>query len=168
MNYLYITLGQIPIWPSREQVDATMPVTFKSTYPSTRCIIDCTELFCQVRSSLPAQSALYSHYKHHVTYKGLLGIAPSGAVIFISQLYDGSTSDQENVRRSGILNAQLWNDNDSVMADRGFLVSDDLAPFNVQLNIPAFLQGRDQLTTDEVKESQSIASVRIHVERAIQ
>ena len=54
------------------------------------------------------------------------------------------------------------------MADRGFLISDDLAPFNVQLNIPAFLQGRDQLTTDEVKESQSIASVRIHVERAIQ
>ena len=36
------------------------------------------------------------------------------------------------------------------------------------LNIPAFLDGREQLIKGEVKESQSIASVRIHVERAIQ
>ena len=130
-----------------------MPVTFKSTYPSTRCI-DCTELFCHVSSSLPASSALYSHYKHHVKYKRLLGIAPSGAVIFISQLYDVSTSDQEIVRRSGILNAQLWNDNDSVMADRGFLVSNDLAPFlTLNLTLQPFYRGDQQLTTDEVKES---------------
>ena len=36
-----------------------------------------------------------------------------------------------------------------------------------QLNIPAFLDGREQLDKDEVVMSQKIASVRIHVERAI-
>ena len=36
------------------------------------------------------------------------------------------------------------------------------------LNIPCFLAGRDQLTAAEVKGSQLIASVCIHVERAIQ
>ena len=35
------------------------------------------------------------------------------------------------------------------------------------LNIPACLDGRDQLETDEVIESQSIASVRIRVDRFI-
>ena len=54
------------------------------------------------------------------------------------------------------------------MADRGFNIHDMLEPMQVHLNIPAFLSGRSQLTKDEVKKSQTIASVRIHVERAIQ
>ena len=54
------------------------------------------------------------------------------------------------------------------MADRGFTIEDDLKAIKVHLNIPSFLRGRDQLTAAEVKESQTIASVRIHVERAIQ
>ena len=53
------------------------------------------------------------------------------------------------------------------MADKGFTIANDLKTFDVKPNIPAFLSGRDQLTKTEVKESQSIASVRIHVERAI-
>ena len=38
----------------------------------------------------------------------------------------------------------------------------------MSLNIPAFLGGRQHLIKAEVKESQTIASVGIHVERAIQ
>ena len=167
MNYLYLMLGYIPIWPTREQVDLTMPESFKQTYPKTRCIIDCTEIFCQKPSSLRTQSALYSHYKHRVTYKALIGVSPAGAVTFIGQLYDGSISDKEIVRRSGFL-SQDFEERDSVMADRGFTIEDELKPLNVDLNIPAFLSGRDQLEHGEVVESQTIAAVRIHVERAIQ
>ena len=167
-NFLYFSLGSIPIWPSRLMVNETMPETFRNTYPTTRCIIDATELFCQRPSSLTIQSALYSSYKHHVTYKGLVGIAPSGAITFVSQLYDGSISDKELVVRCGILKKELWDEGDSMMADRGFTIEDDLKPLKVGLNIPAFLGGREQLTEDEVKESQGIAAVRIHVERAIQ
>ena len=88
--------------------------------------------------------------------------------MLVSQLYEGSISDKEIVNRSGLLNEKLWSDNDSIMADRGFTITDLLKPINVKLNIPSFLCGREQLTKDEVKESQTIASVRIHVERAIQ
>jgi hypothetical protein len=168
INFLYFSLGGLPIWPTKEQVQETMPECFKTTYPTTRCIIDCTELFCQSPSSLSIQSSLFSYYKHHVTYKGLLGIAPSGAITFISQLYSGSVSDKEIVKRSGLLNKELWDENDAIMADRGFTIEEELSEINVKLNIPAFLEGREQLTKAEVKESQSIASVRIHVERAIQ
>ena len=168
INFIYFSLGSIPIWPSREQIQETMPGNFKRLYPSTRCIIDCTELFCQRPSSLTIQSSLYSSYKHHVTYKGLVGIAPSGSITFISQLYEGSISDKEIVARSGILSPELWSEGDSLMADRGFTIQEELNPLKVRLNIPAFLSGRDQLTKAEVKESQCIASVRIHVERAIQ
>ena len=36
-----------------------------------------------------------------------------------------------------------------------------------ELNIPPFMEGRQQLPSDEVQEGRRIASVRIHVERAI-
>ena len=78
----------------------SMPEIFKKTYPSTRCILDCTELFCQRPSSLSIQSSLYSSYKHHVTYKALIGIAPSGAITFVGQLFEGYISDKEIVQRS--------------------------------------------------------------------
>ena len=41
----FFSLGEIPIWPSRKQIDETMPKSFKKTYPSTRCILDCTKIF---------------------------------------------------------------------------------------------------------------------------
>ena len=53
------------------------------------------------------------------------------------------------------------------MADRGFNIQDALKELGVELNIPVFLDGRDQLEEEEVIESQTIASVRIHVERYI-
>ena len=53
------------------------------------------------------------------------------------------------------------------MADMGFTVHDELARVGVLLNITLFLGGRDYLPKAEVKASQTIASVRIHVERAI-
>ena len=73
-NFLYFSLGSIPIWPTREQINKDMPEIFKRTYSSTRCILDCTELYCQRTSSLSTQSSLYSHNKSHATYKGLIGL----------------------------------------------------------------------------------------------
>ena len=54
------------------------------------------------------------------------------------------------------------------MADRGFEIQDLLAPRKVYLNIPPFMRSKDQLNSDEEDETREIASVRIHVERAIE
>ena len=86
-----------------------------------------------------------SHYESHATYKGLLGIAPSEGISFISQLYDGSVSDKEIVGRSGILDKRFWEPNDIVMADRDFTTDEELKQLKVNLNIPAFLGGKNQL-----------------------
>ena len=115
-----------------------MPETFKRTYPPTRWILDCSERYCQRPSSLSTQSLLYSHHKSHVTYKGLIGVFLSGLTTFVSQLYDGSISDKEIVRKSGILQKELWSSGDSVMADRGLTIESDLKELNIDLNIPSF------------------------------
>ena len=91
-------------------------------------------------------------------------MSPSGLVTFVSELYDGSISDKE----SGILEKELWYPEESVMADRGFTIENDLKELKVDLNKLSFLGGRAELMAAEIKESQTIASVRIHVERAIQ
>ena len=61
-----------------------MPECFKATYPNIRVIIDCTELFCQKPSSLTIKSSLFSDYKHHITFKVLLGISPSGEYLLVN------------------------------------------------------------------------------------
>ena len=53
------------------------------------------------------------------------------------------------------------------MADKGFEIVDLLTPKKCTLNIPPFLQNRKQFSPEEVEETQSIAQVRIHPERAI-
>lgn len=53
------------------------------------------------------------------------------------------------------------------MADKGFDIQDLLDPIGVKLNIPPFLHMQDQMTSEDVIQTQQIASERIHVERAI-
>ena len=120
VNFMFFKFGQINIWPSRKVID-TMPKSFKGRYKSTRVIIDCTEVRCQMLSSLQLNWELYSAYKNHTTLKGLVGISPSGAVTFRSLLYTGSLSDREIVRWSGFLNLS-FDDKDYIMADKGFIV----------------------------------------------
>ena len=55
---------------------------------------------------------------------------------------------------------------DSVMADKGFDIVNDL-PEGVSLNIPPILRGKEHLSVQEETETRQIAAVRIHVERAI-
>ena len=44
LGFLYHRLRALPIWPSREYIQNTMPKSFKDSYPNTRIIIDCTEI----------------------------------------------------------------------------------------------------------------------------
>ena len=98
INFMYLKLGTINLWPSRNTIDLTMPEAFKAKYKLTRVIIDCTEVKCQMPSSLQLNGELFSSYKHHTTLKALVGISPSGALTYVSQLYTGSISDKEIVQ----------------------------------------------------------------------
>ena len=51
------------------------------------------------------------------------------------------------------------------MADKGFTI-EDILPLGVSLNIPPFCMS-DQMAPEDVISTQEIASLRIHVERAI-
>lgn len=149
--------------PSRDKTKTCLPNCF-SSFTNCRVILDCTEIYTAVpRSSMAAQKATYSTYKHRNTWKTLVGVAPNGVITFISPLYPGSTSDKKITQHSGIL--EQLTAGDLVLADKGFLIRDILPP-GVHLNIPPFLS-TPQFTPEQVKQTQCIARARIHVERAI-
>lgn len=50
-----------------------MLLVFQDLYPSTRCIIDATEIFIQKPQNPSAQQLTFSSYKSHNTFKALVG-----------------------------------------------------------------------------------------------
>lgn len=163
VNLLSQCLSQLIIWPSRDINKSNLPKSF-SNYPRTRAIIDCTEYFVQKPLRPSAQKATWSTYKHSNTLKQLIAITPYGAISFLSDVYSGSISDAAIVKESKFVD--LVEENDDIMADRGFNIRHLLLPKKATLNIPAFTHGK-VLSSKALKRSRSIARVRIHVERAI-
>ena len=94
-----------------------------------------------------------------------MGISPGGVITYVSELWGGRVSDKAITQKCGLLD--LLESGDNVMADRGFDIADVLEEKGITLNIPPFLGRREQLTSREVEETRRIASLRIHVERAI-
>ncbi|XP_065199188.1 uncharacterized protein LOC135830965 [Sycon ciliatum] len=168
ISFLYLRLAMMPIWPEWDDVAKSMPQSFKQSFPDTFIILDATELRCEIPSSLSLQSQLYSSYKSHTTVKGLVGIAPNGTFTFISQLFTGCISDKQLVVESGIIPLlDSVPPGKRVMADRGFAIQDLLVKPGLILNIPPFKGSRAFMPKEDVVKTQKIASVRIHVERAI-
>ena len=128
-------------WPSKEQMLYYMPPVFKSFYPNLVSIIDCTELQMESPSSLDKRSLCYSSYKSRNTMKSLLSISRNEVVSFCSDLYCGSISDPEIVKQSWYLTH--LNKGDLVMADKGFVIQDELASVGAKLTLPHFFEWKE-------------------------
>lgn len=169
INFLYFQLKEITIWPSRELIDKYMPADFKHKFPSTRVILDATEIPIQKPLDVNGQSITWSSYKHKNTVKTMVGCTPKGVVSYVSPSYGGSASDRQIIERSELLDPtnKLFDSGDSVMADRGLTVQDLFANQNVHVNTPTMLKGKTQLESHEVIHDRRVASKRIHIERVI-
>lgn len=163
---LHKKLKSFVYWPSRENIKRTTPSSFKNSFGDAIVVIlDCFEIFCEKPSNQKAMIQCYSRYKHAYTIKYLIGITPQGFISFISKGFGGKSSDKFVTENSGFFDKVQMGD--VVMADRGFLIEEELLHRGVELSIPAFTKGKNQLNPREVEGTRSIANVRIHVERVI-
>ncbi|XP_075470481.1 uncharacterized protein LOC142502819 [Ascaphus truei] len=136
-NYLYLVLGEVPLWRSRETGSQDVPDCFKASYPRARVIMHCAEIKVQTATSQDLTSQLYTYYHSQTTFKGLLGIAPHGAVIFISPLYAGCATKRDIAKSSGIL--ELLEPGDLVITDKDFLIQDLVEAADGFLVIPPII-----------------------------
>ena len=149
-------------WPSKQDVLKSMPNVFRKKFRKCRCIIDCSEIFIDRPSNLAARAQTWSNYKHNNTIKYLVAITPAGAISFLSQGWGGRVSDKEITVKSGFL--ENIETGDEVLADRDFLVRDELASCGATLRMPYFTKGKKQMSPSEVDTSRQLSRVRIHVE----
>lgn len=161
INFLFLQFKEIPLWPPQEYIRAHMPQVFREWYPTTWAIV---EVFIQKPSLSELQKLTFSTYKNHNTYKGIICISPYGAVIFVSNMFPGSSSDKEHTWQSCLLG--LLQPGDSVMVDRGFDIMEDLPPIiRVRLNIPPFICGKSQTN---LLRPEKLLHLNIHVEQRMQ
>ena len=165
LDAMYHNLKQLIVWPEAQTLQENLPTSFKKHYSKVRCIIDCFEVFIEKPLSLDTRAATFSNYKKHNTLKVLIAISPTGSIVFISKAWGGRVSDKVITQESGFLDH--IEPGDVILADRGFLIGDELAVRRAKLEIPAFTKGKKQLTQEEVEKSRQLARVRIHVERVI-
>ena len=170
VNFMHIVFGPMLKWPSSAVIRKFLPRSFKQTFSKVVSIIDCTEFFIAKPRSPTAQSLTYSSYKHHNTFKALIGISPTGAITFVSNLWGGNVSDRYITKESGFLDHVKQGD--EIMADRGFPIRDLLLERKAKLIIPPFTKkcswGKGKrLNAADVVKTRNIARFRIHVERAI-
>ncbi|XP_014782225.1 uncharacterized protein LOC106877736 [Octopus bimaculoides] len=100
IDYLDVQLSFLVMWPSRKAVNDHMPPSFRAKYPTCRVIVDCTEIQTETPSSLQSKSLMYSDYKSHMTWKGLIGISPAK---FLSTLAARLTRVSSDTRKDAWL-----------------------------------------------------------------
>lgn len=173
-KYMYLRLGSLSYWPHRSVIIQNMPSVYREEFPNCVAIIDCTEIKIQKPSSLLCQSQCYSEYKSANTLKSLVVCDPRGSILFVSDLYCGSISDNDICVKSGffeylesLMQRGYLHPGDSIMADKGFRIEDKLAEMGLKLNIPPFATSAHSMSAANVTLTRKIAAHRIHVERAI-
>ena len=72
------------VWLPCEAIRENLPEVFqKAGHSKCRVIIDCSEVFIERPKSLINQAYTWSDYKHN-TIKFIVGIAPTGFIMFLS------------------------------------------------------------------------------------
>lgn len=90
--------------------------------------------------------------------KALIGITPYGMALFASELYCGSISDPEIVEKSRVYTH--LHKGDVVMADKGFLIHDQLAKVGAHFAVPNFVKDKGQFSRQEWEQNKTIAIVK--------
>lgn len=151
------------------------PLNFRARgMPKVVCVLDATEIETVRVWHTDLAYSLWSSYKHRPTGKLLIGVTPSGAICYISELYGGRLSDVELTLRCGVLKDLEdkgfgGNQGFQVMADRGF---NDMALqlLNHGMSLvapPSTRKHEEQFHAADAAYGGDVANVRIHVERAI-
>lgn len=160
VNFIYDHSKGLIAWPTREQILANLPRHFNN-HSDNRIVVDCTEFFVERPSSLVSQWLTWSEYKHHNTFKILIGVTTNGMVLFVSRLWGGNASDRHIVQNDDLI--PKLSPGDVIMADKGFTI-DDLLPANIGLNVPPRVSTKSQMSSSEFFKTAHIASARIVVE----
>lgn len=90
LNVMHSRLSPLIMWPSKELIQISLPMCFKSgCYKKCTSIRDCFGIFLEKPKNMRARAQTYSQHKHHDTVKYLISVTPQGVIIFVSTGWEG-------------------------------------------------------------------------------
>ena len=140
-------------WPEREDLWRTTSQCFKYSFGNKATIVlDCLEVFINRPPNLLLRTQTWSSCKHHNTINVVIWLTTQCRIFYVSQYWGGWTWDKFFAAESyGILNKLLpW---DLVLTDRGFTILEGTMLQQVQLAIPPFTKGKDQLYLVDIEKT---------------
>lgn len=169
LDDLVVATTNLVYWPSKDVVRDTMPACFHPKYSDTRVIIDCPEFRIEAPSNVDDRVFSFSQFKKGLTGKVLIGASPGDFICFKSKVSGGRKTHPQITVESNLLD--LLEHGDTILADKGFPQIQqiiDKSGKKVMVVMPPFLHNNQAFTEEEMEETYSVASVRIHIERIMQ
>ena len=127
------------LWPDHLTVRRHLLRSFKKNFKDFLCTIDCSEVFIERPKNLTARAQTWSNYKHIITSKYLIGIAPAES-IRLSVGWGGRVSDKQITKESAFFTDVSVAD--CILADRGFDIKEELNALGATLKILSFTKGK--------------------------
>ncbi|XP_046383514.1 uncharacterized protein LOC124154497 [Ischnura elegans] len=160
------SVKELIFMPERDMRMRVLPMAFMARYSNVCGIVDCLEIAIEKPSDALHQAQTWSNYKKANTIKYLLSCLPSGFITFISEGYCGRASDEAITMDCGFLDT--LEQGSIIMADRGFKNLERLVTAKgSSLVRPPSVSAGQKMSEHDAKMSKTVASLRIHVERAI-
>ncbi|KAK2152246.1 hypothetical protein LSH36_334g03032, partial [Paralvinella palmiformis] len=110
--------------PSKEPITASTPYHL-AILPDISAIIDCSEIFTETPKEPNIENSTWSDFKHHNSAKKCITVSPNSAIMFVSPVYGGRTSDKDITLDSGFLD--MCKPYDMIQADKGFNIQEECA-----------------------------------------
>ena len=111
VNFLSECFSNLLIWPSKEVNKANLPEAFKKT-PYTQAVVKCVSYIFKKPLDTLGSSRTYSPYAQQ-----LVAIMPTGALVFLSNIYTEHLSLQAIIKASGLLD--FVQNEDTIITDSG-------------------------------------------------
>ena len=114
---MYVKLKFLIKWPDHEASMQTLSNVFRQYFPKLAAIIDCSEIFIYRPKTYKAKAQVNANYKKHATVKFLIACTPFGSISIMSKVCCGCVSDIDIVKGSGLVNPNLHQHGDQILAD---------------------------------------------------
>ncbi|GFQ80772.1 uncharacterized protein TNCT_333451 [Trichonephila clavata] len=155
-DMMYRNLRLLKIFPTKERVFECMPLLFLHEHRSVRVIIDRVWFEIEKPKIHDEDVITFCPQRKTNIVKGMVGIMPSGAIIFITSLYCGNISDEHIFVHSRLMD--YLEPNDVVIAENGFEIEKELKKIGCELQNRNYLE--DKIVFDSTTDDDPISFER--------
>ncbi|XP_058807524.1 uncharacterized protein LOC131673508 isoform X2 [Phymastichus coffea] len=152
-------------WPKTEELIKNLPECFQS-FKQTRVILNCSETQVEKQRCFNCQQKLMEDSVKDEAIKLVLGIAPSGLIIFKSNIFYSQSSSVSVFTQTNIMD-KFDPLREAIMADKTLNIEAECAEHNITLIKLPKLGKKKQFSKQEVELIKNISTARIHVDRTL-